>query len=81
MCPLPPEPRLPPPSLPHPSRLSWSTSCGFSASDFKLPLAILGEDLEEGSFGLGAAVITWGKVIKECLGMLICELLTLFVCR
>ena len=81
MCPLPPEPRLSPPSLLHPSRLSWSTSCGFSESDIKLPLAILGEDLEEGFFRFGAAVITWGKVIKGCLGMLICEPLTLFVCR
>ena len=69
MCPLPPEPRLQPPSLARPSRLSWSTSCGFSASDIRLPLAILGEDLEEGSFGLGAAVITGEKSLRgvwEC---------------
>ena len=39
MCPLSPEPPFPPPSSPHPSRLSQSTSFVFPASCIKFSLA------------------------------------------
>ena len=40
MCPPHPEPRLPPPSPPCPSRLSQTTVFGFPASCIKLTLVI-----------------------------------------